>query len=95
MKLDSARKWHTQLGHLNHADEVRNAPDSGGTRWCMQCVRIDQDHKDSSTKSGRGLSRRVAREGVHKRDEIFQSRVTVRDLVLHCVCRQVHDVLVC
>ena len=59
--------------------------DSGGTRWCMQCVRIDQDHKDSSTKSGRGLSRRVAREYVHKRDVIFQSRVTVRDPVLHCV----------
>ena len=27
VKLDSARKWHRQLGHLNQADVVRNAPE--------------------------------------------------------------------
>ena len=30
VKLDSARKWHTQLGHLNQADVVRNAPETVG-----------------------------------------------------------------
>ena len=28
MKLDSARKWHRRLGHLNQADVVRNAPET-------------------------------------------------------------------
>ena len=28
VKLDSARKWHRQLGHLNQADVVRNAPET-------------------------------------------------------------------
>ena len=41
-------------------------------------MRIGQDHKDSSTKSGRDPSRREAGEGVHRRDETFHSRVTVR-----------------
>ena len=43
----------------------------------MQCVCIGQDHKDSSTKSGRDPSRREAGEGVHRHDETFQSSVTV------------------
>ena len=30
MKLDSARKWHTRLGHLNQADVVKNAPETLG-----------------------------------------------------------------
>ena len=30
VKLDSARKWHRQLGHLNQADMVRNAPETVG-----------------------------------------------------------------
>ena len=30
MKLDSARKWHRRLGHLNPADFVRNAPETVG-----------------------------------------------------------------
>ena len=55
---------------------------------------IGQDHKDSSTKSGRDLSRREAEEGVHRRDGTFQSRVTVRVPVLHSVCRPVHKVCV-
>ena len=27
-KLDSARKWHRQLGHFNQADELRSAPET-------------------------------------------------------------------
>ena len=69
--------------------------DSGGTRWYMQCVRIGQDHTDSSTKSGRDPSRRETGEGVYRRDGTFQSIVTVRAPVLHCVCRSVHEVCVC
>ena len=30
MKLDSARKWHRQLGQLNQTDVVRNAPKTVG-----------------------------------------------------------------
>ena len=30
VNLDSARKWHRQLGHLNQADVVRNAPETVG-----------------------------------------------------------------
>ena len=30
VKLDSARKWHRRLGHLNQADVVRNAPETMG-----------------------------------------------------------------
>ena len=30
VKLDSARKWHRRLGHLNQADVVRNAPETVG-----------------------------------------------------------------
>ena len=30
VKLDSARNWHRRLGHLNQADEVRNAPETAG-----------------------------------------------------------------
>ena len=30
MKLDSARKWHRQSGHLNQADVVKNAPETVG-----------------------------------------------------------------
>ena len=30
LKLDSARKWHRRLGHLNPADVVRNAPQTVG-----------------------------------------------------------------
>ena len=30
VKLDSARKWHRQLGHLNRADVVGNAPETVG-----------------------------------------------------------------
>ena len=29
-KLDSARKWHRRLGHLNQADVVTNAPKTVG-----------------------------------------------------------------
>ena len=68
---------------------------SGGNRWCMQCVRIGKDHKESSTKSGRDPSRSEASEGVHRRDETFQSTVSVRVLVLHCVCRPVHEICLC
>ena len=32
MKLDSVRKWHRRLGHLNQADVVRNAPEKVGER---------------------------------------------------------------
>ena len=60
----------------------------------MQCVCLGQDPKNSSTKSGRDPSRREAGEGVHRRDGTFQSRVTVRIPVLHCVCRPVHKVCV-
>ena len=61
----------------------------------MQCVRTGQDHKDSSTNSGIDPSSREAGEGVHRRDGTFQSRVTVRVPVLHCVCRPVREVCVC
>ena len=54
-------------------------------------MRIGQDHKDSSTKSGRDPSSREAGEGVHRRDRTFQSRLTVRVPVLHRVCRPVHE----
>ena len=30
VKLDSAKKWHKRLGHLNQADLVRNAPETVG-----------------------------------------------------------------
>ena len=30
VKLESARKWHRRLGHLNHTDVVRNAPETVG-----------------------------------------------------------------
>ena len=30
VKLHSARKWHRQLGHLNQADVVKNAPETVG-----------------------------------------------------------------
>ena len=30
VKLDSARKWHRRLGHLNGADVVRNKPEKMG-----------------------------------------------------------------
>ena len=30
VKLDSAKKWHRRLGHLNPADVVRNAPETMG-----------------------------------------------------------------
>ena len=30
LKFDSAEKWHRQLGHLNQADVVRNAPETVG-----------------------------------------------------------------
>ena len=30
VKLDSAKKWHRRLGHLNQADVVRNAPETVG-----------------------------------------------------------------
>ena len=30
LKLDSARKWHRRLGHLNQADVARNAPETVG-----------------------------------------------------------------
>ena len=30
VKLDSTRKWHRRLRHLNHADVVRNAPETAG-----------------------------------------------------------------
>ena len=30
VKLDSARKWHRRLGHLNQTDVVRNAPETVG-----------------------------------------------------------------
>ena len=30
VKLDSARKWHRRLGHLNQVDVVRNAPETVG-----------------------------------------------------------------
>ena len=30
VKLDNARKWHKRLGHLNQADDVRNAPERVG-----------------------------------------------------------------
>ena len=61
----------------------------------MHCVRIGQDHKDSSTNSGRDPCRREAGGGVHRRGGTFQSRVTVTVPVLHCVCRPVHEVCVC
>ena len=35
-------------------------------------MRIGQDHKDSSTKSGRDPSRREAGDGVHRRDGSFR-----------------------
>ena len=38
----------------------------------MQCVRLGQDHKDSSTESGRDPSRREAEVGVHRRDGPFR-----------------------
>ena len=40
VKLDSARKWHRRLGHLNQADVVRNAPETVGELddVCNVCV---------------------------------------------------------
>ena len=79
VKLDSARKWHRRLGRfLSNRCGQDCTRDSGRARLCMQCVRIGQDHKDTSTKSGRKPSRREARDGVHRRDGTLQSRVTVR-----------------
>ena len=42
----------------------------------MQCVRIDQDHKESGSKSGSVRNRRETRDGVHRRNGTIQSRVT-------------------
>ena len=30
VEIDSARKWHRRLGHLNQADVVRNSPETVG-----------------------------------------------------------------
>ena len=71
VKLDSARKWHRRLCHLNQADVVKNAPETVGELDDVCNVCIGQDYKDSSTKSGRDPSRREAGEGVHRRDVTF------------------------
>ena len=86
VNLDSARKWHRQLGHLNQADVVRNAPETVGEidDVCNVCALA----KITSTKSGRDPSRRKAGEGVHRRDGTFQSRFAVRVPVLHCFADQ-------
>ena len=55
----------------------------------MYAMRIGQDHEDSSKKSGRDPSRREAGESVRRHDGTFQSRVTVKIQLLHCVCRPV------
>ena len=47
----------------------------------MQCVHIGQDHKCSNYNSGRDASKRAG-EGVHRRDETFQSRINVRVLIV-------------
>ena len=39
----------------------------GGTQGCVLRERISQDHKDSSTKSGRHPSRREDGKGVYRR----------------------------
>ena len=96
VKLDSARNWHRRLGHLNQADVARNAPETvGNSMMYAMSQNIGQDHKDCSTKSGRDPSRKEAGQGVHRGDRTFQSRVTDRVQVLHCVCRPVYEDCVC
>ena len=97
VKLDRQRKWQRQWGHLYQVDVVRNAPETLEELDDVfnVCARIGKDHKDSSTKSGRDLSKRDAGEDVHRRDGAFQSRVIVRVPVLRCVCIPVHKVCVC
>ena len=52
--------------------------------------------RSRKTKSSReDLSRRDSSEVVHRCDETFQSRVTVRVPVLHGVCRSVNHISYC
>ena len=96
VKLDSARKWHRRLGHLIQTDVVRNAPETVVELddVCNVCA-LAKITKDSSTKSCRDPSGREAVDCVHRRDRTFQSRVTVRVLILRCVRRPVLEVCVC
>ena len=95
VKLDSARKWHRRLCHLNQADVVRNAPETVGELddLCNVCALA----KITKTPVPRVAETQAEEklERVFRRDGTFQSRVTVRVPVLHCVCRPVHEVCVC
>ena len=95
VELDSARKWHRRLGHLNQADVIRNAPETVVELddVCNVCSLA----KITKTPLPRVAdpSRREAGEGIHRCSGTFQSNVTVRVPVLHCVCRPVHESCVC
>ena len=79
--------WIKQMRPGMHQKQLRDS--------MMYAMRIGQDHEDSSKKSGRDPSRREAGESVRRRDGTFQSRVTVKIQLLHCVCRPVLKGCVC
>ena len=92
VKLDSAMNWHRRLTCIEwiwsrmHQRQWRN-------RRHFHCVRTGQDHKDSSTKSGRNPSRAQTGEGVHRRAGTIRSKVTIKVPIRHFVCRPVREVL--
>ena len=101
VKFDSAKKWHRRLGHLNQADVVRKAPETVGelNHICNACALAKTTKtpvpRVTETQAEEKWGCSKAGEDVHRRDGIFQSKITVRVSVPHCVCRSVHEVSVC
>ena len=93
VKLDSARRWHRQLGHLNQANVARNAPE---TLWelydvCNLCALA----KITKTPVPR-VAETQAKEKLERvfTDVMVLFRVLVRVQFLHCACISVHEVCV-
>ena len=83
LKLDSAWKWYRRLSHLNQADVVKKASETvGNTTIFAMCEHWPRSER-LQYKELQKPKQREAGEGVHRRDPIFQSRVTVRVPVLH------------
>ena len=95
VKLDSARKWHRQLGHLNQADVVRNAPETVGELddSCNVCALA------KITKTP--VPRVAETQEEEKLERVFTDvmgpfRVESLSGFRFCiVCRPVHEVCVC
>ena len=88
MNLDIASKWHRQLGQLTQAHVVSNPLE---TVWelddiCNLCA-LAKITKTPVPRVAETQAEGIeAGDGVHRRDGTFQSRITVRVPVLHCVC---------